>query len=223
MEVLQNKVYDRNECMYGLLKLAEQCDLADYWSKKFKEDKTFSDINGAEEFDLKLENFRTGMYIILGSNEECRLVWNEFRQHIKDLEECKFKNHQDIIEQMLPVAYGVVTDYTLKSGRHYRPKVKVKINYEEYIVKQEIHFFMEHMYKRWLNNESEFFDSATTIIDLKDDYDLEQMGRNLPESYTKMDSIFKSDLQKELMNKLFVKCGDDGEYLCNVTCWDMLL
>ena len=82
---------------------------------------------------------------------------------------------------------------------------------------------MEYMYKRWLNNESEFFDSATTIIDLKDDYDLEQMGRNLPESYTKMDSIFKSDLQKELMNKLFVKCGDDGEYLCNVTCWDMLL
>ena len=87
MEVLQNKVYDRNECMYGLLKLAEQCDLSDYWSQKFKEDKTFSDINGAEEFDLKIENFRTGMSDI-GRNKGRRLsniFLNKCKSRLSDI------------------------------------------------------------------------------------------------------------------------------------------
>ena len=210
--------------MHGLIKLADDCEIADYWYKKakidglIKEDKTLDDLNVVSEFDHKIENYKTTMRIVIGE-EEGKILWCEFVQHMLDVRDGKYEDLDDLHADILPIAYGVVTDYTLKGGRHHRKKVKVQVNFEEYVIKQEAHFFMEYMYKRWLDDKPKHFDVGTTIIDMQDDYDLAQIGRNLPDSYTKMESIFHSDELKMIQNQLF-GVDNEGKMYCLVTCWD---
>ncbi len=219
---MKNKVYDRYELLYGLIQLAEECEDAEYWRLKAKESKDLIELNLVNDYECKIDNYQTKMRIIVGE-EQGKLIWAEFCELMHELADEKYKDFEELRLKNLPISYGVVKDYTLLDGYNKRKKVKVKVNFQEYTIKQEVHFFMEYFYERYMLNKDMFFDVGTTIIDLKDCPILEQRGRNLPESYKDMDYIFHSEELKSIKNELFGEVDDGGGYYCLVDFWDNMV
>ena len=225
---MKNIVYERAELLYGLIKLAEECEDVSYWAKKAKESKDLIELDCVNEYECKIENHKTKMRVIVGDHQ-AELIWKKFGELMTDLADEKYEDFEDVRIQNIPVAYGVVKDYTLLTASRRKPKVKIKVNFEEYIVKEDIHFFMEYFYRRSFADSSlslehmKIENLSLLLDDLKYNPVLMEKGRNIKHSRReKMEELFHNDEMKFIQNELFGEC-EDGKLACVVNCWDNMI
>ncbi len=199
--------------LYRLLALSIDMNKADFYRIWEEEAKTFTEQQTFLDFDGKMEKLKQNMINELG-NDEALELYGDFVGLMYDLKDGVYKDNIDIMEKILPIAYGVKTDFTRFKGESKKQYAIIEADFKEYKVSYKIHFFIEHIYNRISAGGDKEFNSIDMIAELV----WGSTDRGLPESTKTIRDIF-TEKHKDLQEMLFTDLGD-GNYRCDIELWN---